>query len=177
MDSSEIRPGKVLPSLLYTLPTQIYYWPYVTQVANYWHNLVSDCNSMQQWLINFWFGLFDRAVISLLVHQILIILHEWPLSYEWDCKAYCVPIISTRYIPIISTCTFAHWPIIGSLNEFVSNCPMPCWFTVTILWNTQSLDNSRSFMKMRPAIWEIFRLDTNILFFEDFILSTFTKND
>ena len=39
---------------------------------------------------------------------------------------------------------FTHWLIIVSLSKFVSYFPMPCWFTVKILWDIQSLQNSIS---------------------------------
>jgi len=123
--------------------------------------------------MNFQFELFNRAVISLVMCQILFLSCEWPLRYEWSCKAYHVAIFGMRYV---HTCYwdlyFLQWPIISSPSKFVSNFPVPCLFTVTILQGRQCLDTgvhssiSQKFMKMWPAVWEIFRSDTEVHCFQ-----------
>jgi len=82
------------------------------------HIQSNNFSSLQQWRMSFQLGLFDRAVIVLLVHQSLIISREWPLSYEWNCKAYMRQLSAwgTYYRHLC----FIHWLIISTLGKFVS---------------------------------------------------------
>jgi len=139
-----------------------------------------DCNFLQLWRMNFQFEPFEWTVIILLESQILIISREWLLRYEWSHKTYRAPIINMRYLlsaPVLSSMT--------NYRQFVSNFPMPCWFTLKILQDSVWVAPFyRSFTKMWPAVWEIFRLDTvfkyKIIFIQSHLsllsaLTTITK--
>ena len=75
---------------------------------------------LQQWLMKFWFGLFDRAVIELIAYQILVISiivsTELHMSEIVKCIAHPSQLSArgTYYHHLY----FTHWPNIGSLSNF-----------------------------------------------------------